>query len=274
MATEPKGLLDNEPPPADPHALWQHFSATYFSLRFGLTVLAPLLPLWLFVGGLLHGLPLQPSMSAYFFAAKATAAGAAQCAEFPMRTFLVGGLFAIAAGLYLYKGLTNRENVLLNLAAICAVLVAVFPERITERDRLEDARIVQLIKDCPAIEAWAQQQLPVPIHFLAAAALFILLAIVAWQCASHSLRYLPPEHKDKEAMFRNAYKTIAIVMGLCPVTGFVLAQLLSRGSNVVFWVEAAGVCTFAFYWGFKTRELSLSKLEKDPATAVREKAAP
>ena len=167
------GLMDNEPPPADAQALWRHFSETYFSLRFGLAVLAFALPVWLyFWGRFVHGLSLQPSMSAYFFAARTTAeAGAMQCAEFPMRSFLVGGLCAIAAGLHLYKGLTRRENTLLNTAAICALLVAVFPERLTEKDLGGDERVMQLVKDCPAVLEWAGRQPDLPIHFAAAAAL-------------------------------------------------------------------------------------------------------
>ena len=173
--TQP-GLMNNQPPPADAQALWRHFSETYFSLRFGLAVLAFAFPAFLyFWGRFVHDLPLQPSMSAYFFAARASAeTGAAQCAEFPMRTFFVGGLCAIAAGLHLYKGLTRRENTLLNTAAICALLVAVYPERITGKDLSGDDRVMQLVKDCPAVLDWAGRQPDLPIHFAAAAALFVV----------------------------------------------------------------------------------------------------
>jgi hypothetical protein len=44
-----------------------------------------------------------------------------------MRDWFVGALFAIAACLYLYKGFTPKENRLLNLAAVFAVGVAIFP---------------------------------------------------------------------------------------------------------------------------------------------------
>ncbi|MDR7149821.1 hypothetical protein J2W49_001776 [Hydrogenophaga palleronii] len=79
------GLMNNEPPPPDAHDLWRHFSETYFSLRLGLAVLAFAFPAVLyFWGRFVHDLPLQPSMSAYFFAARATAeAGAMQCAASP-----------------------------------------------------------------------------------------------------------------------------------------------------------------------------------------------
>jgi hypothetical protein len=267
-------LLDNQPPPADERALWRHFSETYFSLRLGLALLAFAFPAWLyFWGRFVHDLPLQPSMSAYFFAARASAeAGAMQCAEFPMRTFFVGALCAIAAGLHLYKGLTRLENTLLNMAAICALLVAVFPERINGKDLANDPRVMQLVQDCPAVLEWAGRQPDLPIHFAAAAALFVLLGVVAWRCAYHSLAYLPADQKHRESMLRQAYRVLAGLMVLCPATGFVLAHLLARGGSFVFFVEMAGIWTFGAYWALKTWELSLSKLEKDPGAAVHNRA--
>src|SRR5689334_9288180 len=111
----------NVPPPKDPKALWQNFSDTYFSLRAGLAVLAFAMPVVLFLyGKFCHGLDLQPSMSRYFLAAAADL-----CAAFPMRAVFVGFLFAIAVGLYLYKGHAALENWLLNLAAVSAALVAI-----------------------------------------------------------------------------------------------------------------------------------------------------
>ena len=86
------------PPAKDPRELWKHFSDTYFSLRLGLAVLAFAFPFVLYGLGKFLGLDLQPSMSAYFWAATAE-----QCASFPMRTIFVGFLVAIGAGLYLYK---------------------------------------------------------------------------------------------------------------------------------------------------------------------------
>lgn len=268
------GLMNNEPPPPDAHDLWRHFSETYFSLRLGLAVLAFAFPAVLyFWGRLVHDLPLQPSMSAYFFAARATVeAGAMQCAEFPMRTFFVGGLFAIATGLHLYKGLTQWENTLLNTAAICALIVAVVPERIRTKDLAGDERIMQLVKDCPAVLDWASRQPDLPIHFAAAAALFVLLGIVAWQCACKSLNYLPAHQKHREPMFRRTYRVLAVLMFLCPVTGFALAALLAGGGSFVFFVEMAGIWTFGSYWALKTWELSLSRLERDPGAAVRNRA--
>ena len=67
------------------------FSATYFSLRWGMVAVAASLPFVLWFGGrLVYGIPLCPSMSAYYHTC--------------MRNWFVGFLFAAAACLYLYKG--------------------------------------------------------------------------------------------------------------------------------------------------------------------------
>lgn len=254
----------NEPPAKNAQALWAHFSATYFSLRVGLAALAFAFPLVLYLyGKLRYGLDLQPSMSAYFFAATAE-----QCASFPMRTLFVGFLFAISVGLYLYKGITDFENVLLNAAGVCAALVAIFPERITAAEAQTDARLRQLFDNCPAVLQWAQTPQTLPLHYIAAVSLFVILAVVAWACAYKTLEYLPAGKGDPNR-FRRTYRSIAVLMLLCPLTGGVLALTLSELSAYVFFVEAAGVWTFGCYWAVKSRELSLSRLEDNPEQAVR-----
>ena len=256
-------LPSNTPPPKDSRELWKHFSDTYFSLRMGLAVLAFAMPFVLYLyGKLRHGLDLQPSMSAYFWAAAKD-----QCATFPMRTIFVGFLFAIGVGLYVYKGLTTLENYLLNVAAICAALVAIYPERLSLTEG--DQRLAQLFDTCPAVQTWAT--LPsLPIHYIAAVTLFVLLAIVAWFCASKSLEYLPAGNDP--AKFRRTYKGIAIAMILFPIAGFVVAFVFGFASHKVFFIEAAGILTFGIYWAVKSRELALSRLEKDPVEAVHHAA--
>lgn len=255
-------MLSNTPPPRDSRELSRHFSETYFALRSGLVLLALAMPFVLYLyGKFRHGLDLQPSMSAYFWAATKE-----QCATFPMRTIFVGFLFAIGVGLYVYKGLTPLENTLLNAAAVCASLVAIYPERLTVAEAAGDQRVAQLFESCPAVKEWAM--LPsLPIHYMAAVILFVLLAIVAWFCANKSLEYLPVGHDP--ARFRRTYRGIAIAMILFPVSGLALAFLFGAADDKVFFIEAAGVLTFGVYWAVKSRELALSRLERDPVEAIR-----
>jgi len=235
------------------------------SLRAGLCLLAFTMPFVLYLyGKFRHGLDLQPSMSAYFWAATRD-----QCATFPMRTIFVGYLFAIGVGLFAYKGLTNLENSLLNVAALCAFSVAIYPELLPLPEAAKDPRVVQLYESCPAVKAWATQP-SLPIHLMAAIILFVLLAIVSWVCADKSLEYLPTNQDP--AKFRKGYRIIAIAMILFPFAGCAVAYLLGGSSNMVFFIEAAGVLTFAVYWFVKTYELKLSSLERDPDEALQQVA--
>lgn len=258
-------MLSNTPPPRDSREIWKHFSDTYFSLRMGLALLAFAMPFVLYLyGKFRHGLDLQPSMSAYFWAAKD-----GQCATFPMRTIFVGFLFAIGVGLYVYKGLTALENSLLNAAALCASLVAIYPERLSLTEAATDQRVAQLFESCVAVKAWAT--LPSqPIHYLAAVILFVLLAIVAWFCANKSLEYLPADHDPTK--FRRTYRSIAIAMILFPIPGIAVAFLFGVWTHKVFFIEAAGILTFGIYWAVKSHELALSRLESDPVEALQHAA--
>jgi hypothetical protein len=260
-------FLSNTPPPIDYRELWNHFSKTYLSLRAGLYWLALSMPFVLYLyGKFRHGLDLQPSMSAYFWAAAQDPSATFQCATFPMRSIFVGYLFAMGVGMFAYKGLTELENFLLNAAALCAFTIAIYPERISPNEAAIDPRVAHLFECCPAVKAWAE--LPnLPIHYMAAIILFVLLAIVSWFCAHNSLKYLPPDH-DK-AKFQRVYKIIAIAMILFPIPGLAVAFLLGVSSHKVFFIEAAGVVTFGTYWFVKTHELKLSSLESDPVEAVK-----
>ena len=247
-------------PPRDPVELQKHFSDTYFSLRVGLAVLAFSMPFVLYLyGKFRHGLDLQPSMSAYFWAA-----AEGQCATFPMRTIFVGFLFATGVCLYVYKGLTRLENYLLNAAAICASLVAIYPERLP-KEAAGDPRLVQLFDRCKAVQEWAERG-SLPIHYISAIILFVILAIIAWVCADKSLEYLPAGHDP--AKFRRTYKIISIAMILFPIPGFAVAYLFGVPDAKLFFIEAAGIVTFGVYWAVKSRELALSRLEKDPVEAL------
>lgn len=252
--------IPSNSPPRDSKELQKHFSDTYFSLRGGLALLAFAMPFVLYLYGKFgHGLDLQPSMSAYFWAA-----AKGQCATFPMRTIFVGFLFAMGVGLFVYRGLTELENYLLNAAAICASLVAIYPERLSLTEASGDQRLAQLFQSCPAVKEWAMVP-SLPIHYMAAVILFVLLAIVAWFCANKSLEYLPADHDP--AKFRRTYRGIAIAMILFPIVGLAVAFVFGFASGKVFFIEAAGILTFGVYWAVKSRELSLSRLESDPVEA-------
>lgn len=251
------------PPPREAHALWLHFSATYLSIRRGLALLAFALPVVLYVVGRLLGLEWQPSLSAYFWAADST-----QCASFPLRSVFVGLLLAIAVGLHLYKGLTDLENWLLNAAAVCAAVVALVPERLDKLATLP--REVELYAACPAVKAWAESQTSgLPWHYMAAVGMFVCLFFVSLKCARLSLDYLPKNAPRNAAWFERWYRRLAWAMPLWgAASGVWVWMTRDQPSHAVFVLEWGAIWIFSAYWALKTYEMSLTRLEADPQTAV------
>ncbi len=106
----------------DRETLLSHVFGTYNRLRVGMGAIAFAFPFLLWgMGWWYYGLPLQGSMSAYYWAIIEEGSNP------PMRVWFVGILFAIGSFLFLYKGYTPWENWALNVAGVCAICVALFP---------------------------------------------------------------------------------------------------------------------------------------------------
>jgi len=212
--------------------LQDHIFGTYISLRYGLGGLGATLPLVLAGIGIAHGLGVQSSMSAYYWAA-AVADGSP-----PSRDWLVGSLFAVAASLYMYKGFTPFENAVLNTAGVFAAGVALFPTAQTE-----------CVGRCPLLT----------FHGFCAVAMFACLTVVVWFCAGDTLSELS---EQEAARYRKLYGVIGLVMLAAPLTAFVINSVVGRGKSYVFWVELAGIWAFAAYWFVKSGELAKSNATK------------
>ncbi|HEX2207545.1 MAG TPA: hypothetical protein VHG93_07665 [Longimicrobium sp.] len=209
-----------------PEELRKHVTATYFTLRTGIAVIAAFLPLVLWLGGLIRfRLPLQSSMSAYY--------------NTDMRDVFVGVLCATGAFLYLYKGFGDRENLALNAAGVFAVLTALIPPGGV---KLEPFMLTP--------------------HGAAGVLFFVAIGYVCIFRASDTL----PLMKDRGAaeMYSRAYKLFGWAMIASPVAAWLLNVLWRSGSPTgayVFFVELLGVWTFAAYWILKSRELAQTDAE-------------
>src|SRR3954463_16597110 len=97
--------------------LQKHILSTYFSLRLGIAIVGFSFPvvLWI-VGALWANFPLLDSMSEYYRLLGNHGHS--------MRDLFVGPLFVIGACLYLYKGYSPLENVLLNLGGVSCIGIA------------------------------------------------------------------------------------------------------------------------------------------------------
>lgn len=218
--------------PADNNPIQKHVSATYYTLRWGVAAIAFFFPIVLWVGGSLKaGLPLQDSMSHYYHA------GPEGAATGTMRDWFVGFLFALGALMYLYKGFTRLENVLLNVASILAIGVALFP-----------------MSWPPGSGGGAFSR-----HGACAIGAFLCLALVAWLSPRRSLKLM--REAPKRARFAMAYWGVAVFMTVFPIVAWILTTLLGEPGKVVFTMEALGLLGFVGYWLLKSFEMRITQAE-------------
>jgi hypothetical membrane protein len=215
---------------AQPGDVAEHMLGTYFGLRLLLMLVALLFPPLMVGGGYWHGVPLQNSLSAYYHAP----CGGGECGQV-MRDFFVGLLFAVGAALYAYKGFSQFENVLLNLAGLFAVGVAVFPEG--RGDAGFDATL----------------------HGVCAVAFFLCIGAVCLFASKHTLTLI--ENPEKRERYRRTYKGLALAMVLVPLATWAVSALAAYTSwkLVLEWVA---IYVFAAYWIVKTREMRMTAAER------------
>ena len=248
--TEPTMNIFKTNKPID---LSDHMLSTYQTLRVVLVVIALLFPWVLWIGGYYVSggqVGLQRSMSDYYHANAASItqvrAGESAEREVPaenrgrgvMRNWFVGVLFAISAMLAVYKGYRPAEDIALNLAAVFAVLVAVFP---TEPGR------------------W--------VHGAAAISFFLCIAYVCIFTASATLSLV---EKARQSRYCWLYRLFGVVMVASPVVAAILSEFLGLRSSYIFIAEAVGVYAFAGYWLVKTVEIRETGADKKAASGELE----
>src|SRR5688572_273178 len=213
--------------------LQEHMLWTYYGLRVGLAAIGVALPLLVLIaGGVLHGVWLEPSLSAYYHTKP-------RLLWLTTRDIFVGGLLAASACLYLYKGFSNKENVALNLAGIFAVFVALLP---TARPDEAGDVISKL-------------------HGTSAVLFFLFIAYVSLRRSQDTLHLLPTADRN---WYKRLYKLTGLAMIASPVVAVVLSLFVKSTTGVsalTFFVETLGVWSFATYWSIKTVEMRQSSAE-------------
>lgn len=210
------------------HMLW-----TYYGLRVGLAAIGISLPLLLLLAGLLlHGTWLEPSISRYYHTPDRFGA-------FITRDIFVGGLMAVGACLYLYKGFSDKENVALNFAGAFAALVALLPPGHPQRDSGAIATL----------------------HGIAAVSFFLCIAYVSLWRSRDTLELLPEQERP---VFARRYTATGIALVVSPLVAVVLSFVLEPASQfrtAIYFVETLAIWAFAAYWMTKTREMRISDAE-------------
>lgn len=207
----------------EPDWIEQSIRRSYFGLRLAIATLGVIFPILLFGGGALAGCAVQTSLSAWFHT--------------PVSDLFVGMLFLIAGPLYLYKGYLRRENFALNVAAIGAVIVALFPTTLPATA----ACLPDPVRD------------PQPVlHAIGAFAFFFGGAFVCLFCSGFTVDRLPP---DRQARYRHFYRLCGVVMLASPIVALALTMTASRQPYFVLVVELLGIFTLSAYWAVKTHEI-------------------
>jgi len=217
--------------------LQEHIFKTYFWLRAGLCFLAFVFPLLLLGFGWWKDVPLQGSMSAYYFA---FAPPTSELRDFPTRVVFVGILFALGFFLILYRGFSKTEYWALNIAGLSAILVALFPMQTPD-----------YCKNCGS-NAYSF------VHGTAALVLFVCIAFVAWACIDETLVQLPDRSRR---WFRTGYYALASAMIVAPVAAIVMTYIFGLYDKKTFFVAWFGIATFSAYWALKSYELRMSGVE-------------
>jgi hypothetical protein len=219
----------------DREELRRHIFSTYISMRIGMLLIALAFPLLLwFVGGWYYDLQLQDSMSAYYWATIEDGG------DPPMRVWFVGLLFALGSCLFLYKGYTPLENGMLNLAALCAICVALFPMCWKYNN----------VSECPS---WS-------LHGVFAIVFFVLLALVAvlhWLYASGRLQGGGRRRSSK--YYTWAYGVTAAGMVFFPLLTLILFE---ANHARTYLVEVAGIAAFCLFWGVQSWQIHKSQFDQ------------
>jgi hypothetical protein len=236
-------------------ALERHILKSYSTLRWVMAALGFLLPPFLTICGVMklwwldEQLPIQTSLSAYYHAG-----GGCATSYGVYRNLFVGILCVIAACLVIYSGFSDFEDRLLNLAGISLLLVAVFPT---------DWGVADLGEQCKDFVPFTASKIlgtSVPIHYAAAIAFFIFIALVNVCTAYDSVRMI------KDDKVRNSWFAIyRIARWLMPLA-LIVSALASRffdPSRTVLWVEWGGIYAFSFYWALKSFEIMGTKVDYD-----------
>jgi hypothetical protein len=222
-----------------PGELQEHMLWTYYGLRVGLAVIGITLPIAVLVaGGVLHSVWWEPSISAYYHTKP-------KLLWFTTRDIFVGGLLAAAACLYLYKGYSNKENVVLNLAGIFALLVALLPTAAPGQP----------------------SDLVSKLHGTSAVSFFLCIAYVSLVRSRDTLSLVATEKRRK---YERLYMATGLAMIASPAAAVALSFLLephSQVSRIVFLVETFAIWSFSAYWIVKTREMRESSAERRTLSA-------
>jgi hypothetical protein len=221
-------------------------NGSYFFYRRWLAIIALAMPLLVWIGAAISGQPAgclqvapQPALSNYY-----------HCPGGWPGDLFVGSLCAMGFALFCYKGYTRTEDIVLDIAGVCALLVALVP--MAAHAGWPDHALPRFLPE----PLFSLGSFTVGTHFLAAAVMFLLTAYVAMIQSRKTLELIDDLASRKR--YGLIYLVLAILMGGLPLLIVVIHLIGSwTNSRFLFFIEYSGMAVFASYWLVKSREIAL-----------------
>jgi uncharacterized membrane protein YidH (DUF202 family) len=207
----------NPQPPFD-----NEFVISFFTLRKAIGWLGLLLPIIVRWGAkLVEKIPSHDSISAYYYTS--------------MRDEFVGILAAVGVFLFCYRGPDKQDNILTNIAGLCAIGIGLLPTEPIYHDLI--ATRFDTSANCYSNHG------PLGLHIYVVAAFFLIISYLA------IFRFPKPSRPviTKQKLSRNKiYRACGIVMVVMLVA--IVAIKANSMRQSIFWPETIAIVAFGVAW--------------------------
>lgn len=199
------------------------FVISYLKLRKAIGWLGLLMPVIVRWGAkLLEKIPSHDSISAYYYTS--------------MRDVFVGILAAIGVFLFCYRGPSKQDNILTNIAGLCAIGIGLLPTEPIYHE-LISSRFLTSSAECYSNHG------PLGFHIYVVAAFFLIISYLAiFRFPKPSQPYI-----TKQKLSRNKiYVACGIVMVLMLIAIVAIKAIAPKQS--IFWPETVAIVAFGIAW--------------------------
>lgn len=216
-------------PPLD-----NEFVISYLKLRKSIGWLGLLMPIIVRWGAkLFENIPSHDSISAYYYTS--------------MRDVFVGILAATGVFLFCYRGPDRQDNILTNIAGLCAVGIALLPTAPIYHERISERY------DTTSLECYSNHG-PLGFHIYVVAAFFLIISYLT----IFRFRKLSRSFMTTQKLKRNKiYVACGIVMVLMLVA-IVVIKALNQGWPI-FLPETVAIVAFGIAWLVKGQAILKDK---------------
>ncbi len=190
------------------------------------------------------------SLTSFFAGTSITSISASYYEGGWSQSIFVGFLFAIAAFLLAYNGLSTREMVLSKVAAVAALGVALFPCSCDNRDEI------------------------VPyVHSLSAAAMFLILAYFCYLFYQRALEKGYPQAKARGIIYAVCGIVMLASIVVLAIDAFSDGSLSAKVTRLTFYGERAALIAFGISWLTASRVIPVLTREDERFNPLSDRPA-